>query len=298
MRTNNPTILSFGGGVDSSCLAAMDLDRPKAAAILGISIDDLNAALPRFDAVVFADTGAEHRWTYDNVARFSAAWDVIDLPFSIVRRVTKATGEETILEWNRRLGTIPVMGGAKHVCSKQFKGDTIARWVDATFDTNVTFIIGIEANEGRRLVFDKPKGGHDFVHPLVDLGMTREMCVAMLSELGWPEVKKSSCLHCPFKSEEELRDMWATDQAAWKVCAEIEDNFKAMSPVKHQKWIDAGKPVDTAGRALRGMWRMDSWKEGRRLFVKKIGGNQLTVHEWAAKFEAEAADPLSLREVA
>ena len=35
------------------------------------------------------------------------------------------------------------------------------------------------------------------------------------------------------------------------------------------------------------MWRLDSWAEGRRLFVKKIDGRQLSVPEWAAKFEAE-----------
>lgn len=284
------TTLSFGGGVDSSTILAMHLNRELAAELLGITQDALNAALPAFEEIVFADTGAESDATMANVARFQAAAEQAGLVFHIVRKApTKRAPDRTITEWLMRLGSVPVMGGAKHICSKKWKGEAIEKAIGAR-----NFIIGIEANEGRRLVFDAPKGGSTFCHPLVDLEITREMCEQLLPALGFAGVEKSSCVFCPFKSEDELRHMFHNDRKAWALCEQVEANFEASSPRKHQAWLDAGKPTDSAGRALAGMWRLDSWAEGRRLFVKRIDGRQLSVAEWGERFARE----IPLREVA
>jgi len=288
------TSLSFGGGVDSSTILAMALNRPLAAELLGITLEALDAALPHFDEVVFADTGAESEATMRNVARFQAAATAAGMDFQIVKKQpTKRAPDTTITEWLLRLGSVPVMGGGKHICSKKWKGEAIEKAIGAR-----NFIIGIEANEGRRLVFDAPKGGSTFCHPLVDLGITRERCLELLPALGFDGVEKSSCVFCPFKSEDELRDMWLRDRAAWDLCERVEANFREASSRKHQAWIDAGKPTDSAGRALAGMWRLDSWKEGRRLFVKRIDGRQLSMQEWAKRFENEGAELIPLLEVA
>ena len=289
------TSLSFGGGVDSSTILAMALNRPLAASeLLGISLQALNAALPFFDEVVFADTGAESAATMANVARFQAAATAAGMDFQIVKKQpTKRAPDTTITEWLLRLGSVPVMGGGKHICSKKWKGEAIEKAIGTRH-----FIIGIEANEGRRLVFDAPKGGSTFCHPLVDLGITREMCEQLLPALGFAGVEKSSCVFCPFKSEEELRHMWHNDRAAWALCERVERNFQEASARKHQAWLDAGKPTDSAGRALAGMWRLDSWAEGRRLFVKRIDGRQLSMAEWAARFASEQAELIPLRQVA
>lgn len=289
----NETTLSFGGGVDSSTIQAMDLNRPLAAQLLGITLDELNSKLPHFNEIVFADTGAESASTMANVARFQAACEAAGKVFHIVRRnPTKRAPDTTITEQMMRLGSIPVMGGASHVCSNKWKGEVIRKELGHRH-----FIIGIEANEGRRMAFTPPKGGSTFSHPLVDLGITREMCLELLPKLGFAGVEKSSCVFCPFKSEGELRAMWKGDRAAWALCEAVEANFAESSPRKHQAWLDAGKPVDSAGRALRGMWRLDSWAEGRRLFVKQIDGKQLSMAEWGEKFTAETKR-ISLTEVA
>ena len=290
--TDQEVYLSFGGGVDSSCIAAMDLNRPLAAKLLGISLEELNAALPTFDNVVFADLGAETESTDRNVARFVEAFEEAGKTVHIVRRhevVNQRSDDQGITDWLLRLGTVPVMGGGPHACSKLFKGDTIEKAVGAQH-----FIIGVEANEGRRLVFTPPKGGSTFSYPLVDLGITREMCLELLPQLGFAGVTKSSCVFCPFKSEEELREMYNNDARDWALCRKVEENFRVTSPVKHQAWLDAGQPLNAAGRAPEGMWRLDSWAEGRRLFVKRVGGRQLSIDEWAAKFDAEEASQANL----
>lgn len=285
----NQVALSFGGGVDSSTIIAMDLNRPLAAHLLGITLDALNAALPSFNEVVFADTGAEHAHTYANVERFQAACVAAGKTFRVVRFDGGRAGDRSITEWMLRLGIVPVMGGGSHICSKKFKGDAIAKELGPRH-----FLIGIEANEGRRMVFTPPKGESTFGHPLMDLGITREMCLDLLPKLGFPGVKKSSCVQCPFKSVAELRDMWRNDAEAWAVCERVEAAFERTSHEKHQAWIDAGQPLNRGGRAPTGMWRKDSWAEGRRLFIKTVDGRQLTVAEWAAKFAREELIPLKL----
>ena len=98
-------ILSFGGGVDSSAILLTHL-----------MVEDLG-----IDQVVFADTGAESKGTYNNVAFFQQLCSNQNLPFTIAKHK-----HETITQWVTKNGTVPVMAGGSHVCSKRFKGDVIA----------------------------------------------------------------------------------------------------------------------------------------------------------------------------
>ncbi len=288
------TTLSFGGGVDSSTILAMALNRDLAASLLGLDRAELDGKLPMFEEIVFADTGAESAATMANVERFKAASEAAGFTFHIVRKApTKRAPDSSITQWMDRLGIVPVMGGGKHICSKKFKGEAIEASIGVR-----NFIIGIEANEGRRLVFDAPKDGSTFCHPLVDLGLTREACEALLPRLGFAGVEKSSCVFCPFKSEEELRDMWQRDPEAWAECERVEANFRAASTLKHMAFIMGGMRTDSAGRALAGTWRLDSWAEGRRLFVKRIDGRQLSVREWADRFASERISVIDITDQA
>ena len=259
MLSNSKVILSFGAGVDSS-------------AILLIHLFTKNLGI---DMVVFADTGAEHPDTYRNVNYFQELCANHGLPFFIVKKEG-----ETITEWCLRLGILPVMAGGSHICSKKFKGDVIAKWSSSQGIDKPVYLIGIEANEGYRCKrFTPPKDDKaEYQYPLVEMNLDREACQEIIDDYGI-EVRKSSCVFCPFMSPEEIKSAMEDPYCA-QVIRMVENNFKETSAKKHAAWIEAGKPVDKAGRALRGMWKKDSWKEGRRLFVKKIKGNQLTVDQW------------------
>jgi len=281
MNDQRPIVGCFGGGLDSTTLVAMDLEPEKAAAFLGISRDALRAALPAVDAWVFSDTGAEHTHTYEHLGYVSGR---LGDRLHFVRK-----DGETILEWNQRLGTVPVMPGGPHVCSLKFKGSVMQAWAEERWPgVSLGWLIGIEANEASRAGrFQKPKGNaHDYRYPLIDLGITREDCIAILQHLDWPVPGKSSCVHCPFKSIDELRWMYHNDQAAWQLCADLEENFREASSRKHQAWLDAGQPLNAAGRAPKGMWRLNSWEEGARLFARSNGGRK-SMSEWAEIFAAE-----------
>ena len=280
-------ILSFGGGVDSSAILLTHL-----------MVEDLG-----IDHVVFADTGAESRGTYKNVALFQQLCSNQNLPFDIV-----SNNGETITDWVTKNGTVPVMAGGSHVCSKRFKGDVIAKWVKSSFpaEEKITYLIGIEADEeGRKKRFTKPKGDKaNYEYPLIDKGMSRQDCLDLIASFGL-EIPKSSCVFCPFMSIEEIKDM-RKDPEAWATIKLVESRFQEESPIKHQRWLDAGKPLimlrtkgwrDGEGevtpasgddgdhckikyRAPDGMWQQDSWGNGTRLFIKKVNGKQLSVTEW------------------
>lgn len=270
-------ILSFGGGVDSTTLIAIDQNRDRTAKLLRISREELDRRFPVIDRIVFSDTGAEHRATYEHIQRVSQMVDI-----DIVSK-----DGESIAEWCERLGIVPLMPGASHICSLKFKGEVMGEWAKQ-FD-QVTWLIGIEADEGRRAKrFQKPKDDEaEYLYPLIELGLTRDRCELVLTYLGWDVPEKSSCTFCPFKSEEELIHMRRNDPEAWEQCKRIEASFRLTSAEKHQRWIDAGQPLSSGKRprAPVGMWRKDSWAEGARLFAKKIDGRQLSVEEWGRRID-------------
>ena len=281
-------ILSFGGGVDSSAILTMHLMEKD----LGI------------EEVIFADTGAESKKTYENVEFFKGLCADAGLPFTIV-----AKDGENITEWVTRLGIVPVMPGGSHVCSKKYKGDVIQKWIDTKYpDQEITYLIGIELDEGHRTErFTKPKGDKNiYEYPLVEMGMTRQDCVDLLAKYG-VEVAKSSCVFCPFMSPKEIKDI-RNDPEAWETIKLVEKNFSEASPRKHQAWLDAGQPLNLrkaaeptvtkdglavhkiSWRAPDGMWKKDSWANGARLFTKKHNGKKMTVQEWEAAIDAGELD--------
>lgn len=294
--TKQKRILSFGGGVDSSAILLRHL-----------MVEDLG-----IDAVVFADTGAESRGTYENVRFFQNLCSNQSLPFHVV-----SNKGETITDWVTKNGTVPVMAGGKHVCSKRFKGDVIAKWVKDSFPagTKITYLIGIEADEqGRKDRFTKPKGDSaTYEYPLMDRGLTRQDCLNLIENFGL-SIPKSSCVFCPFMSAGEIADM-RRDPEAWATIKLVESRFQEESPIKHQRWLDAGKPLimlrttgwkDGEGevtpakgdigdhckigyRAPNGMWQHDSWANGVRLYAKTVGGKQLSVSEWESVLDSEEA---------
>jgi hypothetical protein len=275
-------LVAFGGGVDSSALLAINFDRDAAAQALGISRQDLDEKFPAVDGVMFSDTGWERKRTYSNVDRFEAAYRVKGIPFYRVRNK-----KETILQWTLRLGAVPLMPGSSHKCSLKFKTEVMHSEAEAMFPgEKITWSIGIEANEDRRAnksFQDKSNGTHTSVYPLRNLGLDRADCEALIELLGWPKVVKSACVGCPFAQVHEIKDIIENEPEAWLTVKRVENKFRLTSPRKYQAFLDGGCKTDSAGRALAGTWKYDSWNQkGARLFAKKVDGRQLSTDEWEA----------------
>jgi len=201
------------------------------------------------------------------------------------------------------------MAGGKHICSARFKGKVIAQWVKSSFsaEEKITYLIGIEANEGARSErFQKPEDDTaEYEYPLIDRNMTRQDCLDLIAEYGL-QIPKSSCVFCPFMSQEEILEI-RKDKDAWQTIKLVESGFRESSPKKHQAWLDGGKQLImlrpsgwkkgngkvTPGKGKKGdhcrigykspngQWRQDSWADGMRLFQSaRVNGKMLSVEEW------------------
>jgi hypothetical protein len=285
MTTSMTKILAFGGGVDSTALALINLNRDRAAALIGISRELLDEAFPAVDAVFFSDTGAERSATYANVDQVEQACLAAGVRFVRVKRE-----KETITEWLLRTGTVPLMPGGSHLCSLKFKTEVMHKQAELIFGSErFAWSIGIEANEDRRAFTVRSNEKHVSLYPLRNLGLSRAACEDLIAQLGWSKVPKSSCVFCPFMKPWEIREVMTTEPAAWQTVKQVEKTFSETSSVKHGAWLAAGRPVNSAGKALRGMWRRDSWRDGVRLFVAKVNGKQLSVDEWEAELSKDLA---------
>jgi hypothetical protein len=81
------------------------------------------------------------------------------------------------------------------------------------------------------------------VFPLLDLGMSRDDCIAYLREHGFGETVKSACVGCPYSGNARLRRIRDAEPDAW---ADL---------VAFDRAIRNGSPRATAeGKPLRGQF--------------------------------------------
>jgi len=291
-------MLSYGGGVDSTCLLAMNLCPEAAAEHLGITEEQLRESIPEYEWVVFADPGSEWPQTYENLDYAEKICETAGLNFKRVyftqgfyrhketneriyvadwRKLRSDEKEQyihteerfKIYEWLTKAGNLPLMPGSNHVCSDKFKGDPQRKWSKKEFgdETIKIWSLGIEANEGKRekrFTMNRHKmtdqrEGHEYRYPLIELGMDRDDCLEMLKVLEWDYkgdgsvVEKSSCMWCPFLSDWEVDRLVDADGVGLSEALEIEKRFKEAD--KHQKWHDAGMPLNKGGTCYHGHHR-------------------------------------------
>jgi hypothetical protein len=249
-------MLSLGGGVDSSCLLAMNLCPELAAEHLGITVEKLRESIPEYEWVVFADPGSEWPQTYENLDYAEEICGNAGLKFQRVmhtqgfyrhdetnerifvtewRQMEKEEQEQythtvepfTIYEWLTKTGVLPTLPGHNHVCSEKFKGTPQRKWADETFGKEATKVwsLGIEANEkyrSERFTMNKKAGenkltGHEFRYPLIELDMNREDCIEMLKVLQWDYKGDGSMV-------EKSSCMWCPYLKGWEIDRLIEAN--------------------------------------------------------------------------
>lgn len=260
-------VLSCGGGVDTTTMFSMHLYRDEAAHWLGITREELDKHLPYFTACVFSDTGSEYPWTYENIDLIKQFCEFHGIVFKQVSRGDYFNDDKSLFEFLTRIGSIPVLPGAHHTCSLKFKVEPLRRWAEDTYgDEPYTWTIGFAAGEGyRKDTFDtrEMKNTYETHFPLMDkaLGVTREDGIRWLEHIKWPYdsskyglprngVQKSACAWCPFNQVWELETLvkfgdtvqGKHNMTLLEEAKTIESRFAENSPVKHQRWIDAGMP--------------------------------------------------------
>lgn len=213
-------ILSLGAGVQSSTIALM--------AVAG-------EISPMPDAAIFADTQAEPASVYKWLD-----WLETQLPFPVYR-ITKGDLAEIstrvrISRFGNKYtnGQPPAFmdvgkkkeGILQRQCTGDFKIKMIERQIRAIRDRQpVIQWIGISTDEAHRM---KPAAKKYITNrfPLIDLGMSRDDCLAWMKANGFPEPPRSSCVFCPFHSDEEWQRLKTREPIEFERAVEYEKNFQ------------------------------------------------------------------------
>jgi len=257
MRQNTLTILSFGGGQDST-------------AILYKLIYDKKFRkkyAPNDLMVVMADTGNEHLETYFHVAEIEKLCLRHAIKFMFIAQGSKhfpKSWRDGLLSFYRAGNRV----GSKcfpKTCTDNLKIKPIYNFVEEhvhkTYGTEkvgrkrairefankygkIDVLIGIARNEEKR-VGKNEDSPHAWmrdcinkVYPLIDLGMNRQDCQDYIKSVGHEVPLPSNCILCPFMSEQELLYLSIVDPESFNDWVEIEANkIKANKHVENNMGV-------------------------------------------------------------
>jgi hypothetical protein len=217
-------IISLGAGVQSSTMALM-------AAHGEIT------PMPR--AAIFADTQSEPQSVYKWLD-----WLEGQLPFPVYRVTLGSLAEvSTFVRISRNgnkytNGQPPAFmdvgnvkpGILQRQCSQDFKILAIQREVRRIRKAELvgSFVqwIGISRDEAHRM---KPSRLSYIDHkwPLIELGMTRNSCLDWMLAKGYPEPPRSSCIFCPYHSNDEWKRLKLEEPADFQRAVKYEKDFQA-----------------------------------------------------------------------
>ena len=252
-------ILSLGAGVQSTTLALMSA----------------RGDLPAVDYAIFADTGWEPEAVYKHLA-----WLETQLPFPVLRgaRPGADLGEHAIAIATSdvtRTASPPWFtegprGMLPRQCSKEYKVRVIGQKVREILGLKrgergpkgkaVEQWIGISLDEMQRMkAAEQPFVENCF--PLIEARMTRRDCLAWMQERQYPRPPKSSCIFCPYRGDDQWRDMRDNAPDDWQKAVAFDEairpGFYGMGgeAYVHRQRVPLGE-VDLSTAADHGQFDM------------------------------------------
>lgn len=179
-------IVSFGGGTNSVAMAI-----------------GMVQGREMIDALVFADTGGEKPETYAYIHTMNLWLRINGYPEIVTVRSDNPhrTLEQECLARN----TLPSIAFGFKSCSDKWKQQPFKKWLKTTGWTDVTVCIGFDAGEPHRAKRgDEHKEKYAKRYPLIEWGMEREECIALIKNMGLPLPGKSACFFCPSSKKHEI----------------------------------------------------------------------------------------------
>jgi len=193
------TYLSFGAGVQSTALLV--------CSNLGLH------GVPRADVAIFADTGYEPQYVYDQLETMRK-WSKI--PVETVNDGRKGNPEHDLAIPAFTIDASGNRGIVRRICTTAWKVEPITRSVrrhlgykpGAVVKKKARAMLGISVDEAHRMKPSNHKWQTN-TYPLVDARLRRSDCLKIVADAGLPAPERSACYFCPFHSAAEwkrLRD--------------------------------------------------------------------------------------------
>lgn len=204
---------SSGGGVQSTAIAALIVQ---------------GKLKPDLSVIVDTEREMSGVWTYLE-QYVQPALRQVGVELHRVAKSRYATVDlyrnEDILipAWTDESGKI---GKLPTYCSNEWKKRVVRRWATDVAGKQAKFNtwIGFSMDETRRL-YQEP-GRWEPTFPLIDLRMTRDDCLRVVEEVGWPAPPKSSCWMCPNRDHAAWVRMKHESPQDWKNAVEFEREIR------------------------------------------------------------------------
>jgi hypothetical protein len=228
-------VLNFGAGVQSSALYLLACEGKL-----------------QIDVAIFADTQDEPEAVYQHLERLRS----LGKPEIWVRSVG-SLGDNLIQGRNatgQRFVSIPAftkdangkIGMVRRQCTREFKIDVVNRTIRRELlglkprqqipkDVLIRQYFGISTDEAARAERAKrhfEQVRHTIpVYPLLELGWSRNDCVAYLRKKLPTPVPKSSCVFCPYRTNQSWLHLKQTDVAGWNRAVEIDTAMRDKNSI-------------------------------------------------------------------
>lgn len=286
MKKRELTVLSFGGGQDSTALLYKIIYDPafKAKYVKG----DL--------LVIMAQTGNEHEETYKHLV------EIEDLCFKHRIKFVLLDYQYTAPGWKGGLVKFYERGnrvGSKafpKTCSDKLKIDPIYKYLEnyvhlnygtekvgrkralkefAAANGKIDVILGIAKGEEKRAATNEQsptvwmRETINKVYPLIDEGMDRQACQDYIHSVGHELPVPSACILCPWMNEVELLHLYRNKRAWFDKWVELEHNKIVANAYKG----DLTKTMDSKGEivANQGVWGTTLLPEKIQEVIEKHG---------------------------
>lgn len=221
-------VLNLGAGVQSTALFLLAREPdPKV----------------RFDLAIFADTGEEPSAVYKHLDHLRS----LGSP-EIWVRSAGSLGDDLIHGRNstgQRFASIPAftkdasgkVGIVRRQCTKEYKIEVVNKAIRRELlglkprqripkDVVIHQYFGISTDEAGRAERAKKRfeGVRHTVpmYPLIEMGWSRQDCLAYLRDRLPHEVPKSSCVFCPYRTNQSWLNLQRTDPEGWMRAVEID----------------------------------------------------------------------------
>jgi len=213
-------IVSFGGGTNSTAM------------LIGMYEKEIPV-----DLILFADTGAERKHTYEHIELMNFWLPVHGMPEITIVENVDCHGDRFTLEreclQNRSLPSIAY--GFKQCSIKHKIGpqDKFCNNYQPCIDVwgkgeKPIKYIGYDAGEENRIfnakLRDTTDKKYDKNYALYDWGWYREDCIEKIQHYGLRLPGKSSCFFCPSMKKSEIRDLHRNEPELLKRAIALEDN--------------------------------------------------------------------------
>lgn len=240
-------VLSLGAGVQSSALLLI-CDREPARVGAALGIEDF-----RCDLAVFADTQDEPQSVYDWLPKLESVVKTVPIikttrgsimednlhgenfgrpPWFITTPVADfrdAAGNDVTLGDPQT-----TKGMLRRQCTERYKVRAITAAVRAhlgirpgqRWNRHVTRLLGISTDEAGRMKPSHEKWATN-VYPLIELGMSRQDCIAYVEATGLGTPPRSACIHCPFHSDAEWIRLRDHEPADWARAVEFDHALRS-----------------------------------------------------------------------